>query len=480
MPSISNVKIQLVSAGDSYAAYGVNRGSIVPVVSVFAPGWTSVQFWRLPAGQAGTSGLWNGFLGQGNYIDGFTAEGVWRDRMNLAGLSYARVNLVQGAIGGTLIQQWAVLPGEDGYSGKWDPIIPAIQTPPPDHRVVVVLCGGANDVLAYADQTPFADTATWNVVQNLIRASFIKVINFILTLNPDAEIIIPSYVNFFVDDVPLVPGGPGNLDCALGPCPKPYPTVSNAQPIHRMVFSTASFGFAKQSLGSGGFNGVDLTDTWIALTDWQYLNQYGPPVNRNSTQWGVIHDCGPGFPCFCGSCWNPASWQLFAGGAWPGYAKNPVDNGAFRNMTDENVNQFFKGLIGPVHVQMDAMFDNVLAVNNWTMFTAGGDGPYRSSRQKNSATTDGTFSDFVHLSLPAAQLWADKSIAEWLAWTSFIEDYQGLVNFQAGDAVVSFTERFAPAGDDEASWADFAAADYVRPIRRRKRRQAITAPQWSP
>jgi hypothetical protein len=476
LTGIGDVEIDVVSIGDSYTAYSFNSGHVVNLCSVIAPGWTGVRFFRMPAGQCGTGSVWNGWtLGAGNYVQGYTTEGVFRDRLNLAGITYDRAHKHEGAIGGTKAGTWSILPGEPSYPGFWDPVEDTIANPPTG-RVLVVCTFGANDVLAYAEGLPFSDTVNWNIAQANIRGWILKILTHIFTLNPDAEVLLPGYVNFWIDDAPLVPGGPGNTNCALGPCTKPYPPTSNSQAVHRAVMSTSSFGFAKQSLGSGGYNGVDLTDTWTALTNRQYLALYGPPINTSDPRWGIIHDSGPPF---CGTCYNPALWQL-AGQAWPGYSKNVVDDGAFRNMTDDNVNQFFKGLLGPIMAEMDTLFDRVYYVpSTWSMFTAPGDGPYRSGRSKNTATTDGIFADFVHLSKPATEAYCDAVIGSWLIRTTFIEDRVGLVNFGAGDDVVNFSERFATDVGDEAAWAEVEALGYVRAIPRRAAYPLIEPPAWA-
>lgn len=193
-------RVDMFFLGDSWTAYPGQSGQTIgsclfPVFNIY--------FSNFVKGACSSGVYGTGTSGYPiNVAEGYTTEGIVRDRLNARGIPYNKVVKHQFAQAGTLAVQWgASVPANLNDEGLafLGGIKSQIQDPAVTKPIVWMTLGG-NDIFAQADVIDVNDDTNWNIVVGDVQTSIEAVVNYLITLRPDVEIVLPSYANMKIHD----------------------------------------------------------------------------------------------------------------------------------------------------------------------------------------------------------------------------------------------------------------------------------------
>jgi|GEM_PF-4699679 len=197
--------VDIIFIGDSWTAYAGQSGAPqgACVFPIFNP-----TFDGLPVGTCPYVPLFNyncyGGCGQvtPDFTKGLSTEGLVRDRLNARGIPYSKVIKHENAVGSSKASDWAAGVPNDlspaNASGQfWPGVVADLQG---KAKPIVWMTLGGNDIWPYGTVYSIDDTVGWGTARQTIQDNIDKVIQYLIAINPNVEIVMPSYTNFKIND----------------------------------------------------------------------------------------------------------------------------------------------------------------------------------------------------------------------------------------------------------------------------------------
>lgn len=476
MPTLK--PFSLVTLGDSYTAYTAHPGSVVGTCSIncgLLPGVWNANFYGMPFGMC-PSGCYL-FPGRddGFRCDGFTTNGVLIDRM--AARSITPVEFTRGALAESQASTWyAHLPagwqfGALPTGGIWHGVAgnggvsPAekIKSPNPstNGRVLVWCTLGGNDIMnsikgagsTIADPYNYVayddawNASYWDARFAQVKGYLFNVLAYVYALNPDAEVLLPGYTNFPMED--------GSI-CSLSP--------ANDSDARRRHFWADGYGFYGQALSDINTHCLD------------YANTQAPIV---CTGLGLCPN-----PVTCPSCINMQRGIIYT----QCQSNNPACLGwgyVQSHILHNFGNAFFRRLETEVWLPVVQAFRiQGRAINyipTWTCLPgASGYDPGPMDFVSGVPAGGGNHCDILHMSLAGTITYADYVLDQWLAITAMADEYQANAGFASAYRTAQAGQRYDLVDNPGHDWATVEAAKLVtaRPKSGRNRPDAA-APWWT-
>lgn len=434
--------VDMFFMGDSWTAYAGQSGSVAAACTfaIF-----DVRFTGLPLGTCPNVPLFGQSCYGGcgsvapDFKGGLTAEGIIRDRLNARGIPYSKVIKHEYAVGGTLASQWAAqaptsLLAADA-SGYWTGLATELAA---STKPIVFLTLGGNDLFPYGTLYQVSDTTNWNVAMATIQGNIDKVIQYLVAINPNVEIVMPSYTNMKIVDgqVTRFP-----QTGSFGFCRELFAANANGSMFY--ATSYAAYETAASAWANGAYASLlaEATNNWDTVRFPSYYNSFRSSYISTNTWRVTLHQISNAqlqaeannYGTVQANGFRSDTISNYMGGKSPGYYLSPLSlttgenayqqssviSAATASISEQGINPVMQ-MLDTVDRAIAAKYSaNMKYIPVWATISTE-DTAHPQAINKYASAPRSEFADCIHLNSDGYGKWADRILNQWLPQSKYL------------------------------------------------------------